>query len=370
MSSKTNSKVLSREELFEKVWTMPTIKVAEELGISDVAVAKICKKHGIPKPPLGYWSMLKHGKKVKRPELPPLKDEKLKIITIVGSEGYRLYLNKASRPEGTPSIVVVSEALSSPHALVRKTKSAFSEKRVDQYGRMYSLEKEILNISVGLKSFDRALRVMDALIKALDAKGIEVRVLSSKYWQGESWRTAAIVNDEEVIFKMEEPSVRVEVPKNEKDKWSYRTHDYKPSGRLKLTIEVWGIDEFQKVWSDTEKHPIETKLDSFIQGLVLMSGGIKKQNLKRAEEDRRREEQKRLWAEEAEKEKREQKKIQDLLEKTKRWKESQDIMAFLAAMESQYSNRNIAADIETREWLDWAREYAFSISPLSKLEVK
>jgi DNA-binding Lrp family transcriptional regulator len=42
---------LTREELFLLVWERPTREVARELGISDVALAKRCKKLQVPKPP-------------------------------------------------------------------------------------------------------------------------------------------------------------------------------------------------------------------------------------------------------------------------------------------------------------------------------
>lgn len=37
-----SSKELSREELFALVWENPTQEVARELGVSDVAIAKLC----------------------------------------------------------------------------------------------------------------------------------------------------------------------------------------------------------------------------------------------------------------------------------------------------------------------------------------
>lgn len=66
----TDIVTLSRQELYEKVWTTPTIKLAESFGLSDVALAKICKKHNIPKPPLGYWARVAAGKKVQQKPLP------------------------------------------------------------------------------------------------------------------------------------------------------------------------------------------------------------------------------------------------------------------------------------------------------------
>lgn len=53
---------ISKEELKDMVWSEPTIKVAEKLGVSDVAIGKICKKLGIPKPPVGFWTKVKYGK--------------------------------------------------------------------------------------------------------------------------------------------------------------------------------------------------------------------------------------------------------------------------------------------------------------------
>lgn len=46
---------ITKEELQELVWKMPTSKLSEQLGVSDVAIAKRCKKLGIAKPPRGYW---------------------------------------------------------------------------------------------------------------------------------------------------------------------------------------------------------------------------------------------------------------------------------------------------------------------------
>ena len=73
---------LSRVELYEKIWNIPTIKLARDFGLSDVALGKICKKHSIPKPPLGYWAKLAYGKTVPRPPLPSVGDQRLERIEI------------------------------------------------------------------------------------------------------------------------------------------------------------------------------------------------------------------------------------------------------------------------------------------------
>jgi hypothetical protein len=38
--------------------------LGKDFEISDKGLAKKCKKHKIPVPPVGYWGKLKSGKKV------------------------------------------------------------------------------------------------------------------------------------------------------------------------------------------------------------------------------------------------------------------------------------------------------------------
>ena len=50
---------LTRGQLQELVWQMPTIKLAKILKVSDKAIEKRCKLLGINKPPRGYWAKIK-----------------------------------------------------------------------------------------------------------------------------------------------------------------------------------------------------------------------------------------------------------------------------------------------------------------------
>ena len=65
---------MKRAELYKLVWEKPVTHVAKEYGISDVAIRKICVKHGIPTPPLRYWAKLQHDKRVVQTPLPPLNE--------------------------------------------------------------------------------------------------------------------------------------------------------------------------------------------------------------------------------------------------------------------------------------------------------
>ena len=63
----------NREELYQKVWDRPVQNVAKEFGISDVGLAKLCKKLFVPIPGRGYWARKAAGKKVpSKPALLPI----------------------------------------------------------------------------------------------------------------------------------------------------------------------------------------------------------------------------------------------------------------------------------------------------------
>jgi hypothetical protein len=51
---------ITKEELEELVWQMPTTEIAKLYSVSDKAIEKRCKILEIEKPPRGYWSMRTH----------------------------------------------------------------------------------------------------------------------------------------------------------------------------------------------------------------------------------------------------------------------------------------------------------------------
>lgn len=64
-ASKNNEKIKwpSDKELEKLVWEIPRIRLAEQLGVSDKAIAKRCKTRDIPQPPRGYWAKKKSKNK-------------------------------------------------------------------------------------------------------------------------------------------------------------------------------------------------------------------------------------------------------------------------------------------------------------------
>ncbi len=77
---------LTRKELYEKVWTTPILQLAQEFGLSDVGLAKLCRRHGIPLPGLGYWRKRETGHDPGQVPLPPSERPGLESIEIVASQ--------------------------------------------------------------------------------------------------------------------------------------------------------------------------------------------------------------------------------------------------------------------------------------------
>ena len=53
---------LTRDQLYDEVWRTPMRHLARAYGLSDAGLAKVCKRHQIPTPPVGYWAKLQYGK--------------------------------------------------------------------------------------------------------------------------------------------------------------------------------------------------------------------------------------------------------------------------------------------------------------------
>jgi hypothetical protein len=64
------TQIYEREKLYEEVWKEPVLVVANRYGVSNVALAKACRKLTVPLPPRGYWARIRAGRKA--PPRPPL----------------------------------------------------------------------------------------------------------------------------------------------------------------------------------------------------------------------------------------------------------------------------------------------------------
>ena len=78
----TESVQISREELYELVWSEPGKVLANRFGISDVGLSKICKRHRIPRPPRGYWAKRQAGHKPTKRSGPQKLDTPISVVPV------------------------------------------------------------------------------------------------------------------------------------------------------------------------------------------------------------------------------------------------------------------------------------------------
>src|SRR5574340_414018 len=111
---------ITREELYDRIWKLPATKLAEELGISDVALAKICRKLNIPKPGPGHWRLVQLGWEMERPPL-PASEEGTAAEALIDPETHSRKKGASGEDEGAGvdqpqyEVVPVAETLHGAH---------------------------------------------------------------------------------------------------------------------------------------------------------------------------------------------------------------------------------------------------------------
>ncbi len=84
-NAKSNAKsriALTRDELYRRVWSKPLSLVAQEVGVSGNALAKICNRLLVPYPSRGYWAKVGGGKLLTRTPLPSAPERHTQRVTI------------------------------------------------------------------------------------------------------------------------------------------------------------------------------------------------------------------------------------------------------------------------------------------------
>ena len=286
-----------------------------------------------------------------------------------------------------------------PHKLVAIS-ARYLGKATPVGGVVSAPRSTCLDIEVSPGSLDRALRIMDALLRGLEAAGlaIEVAVLEEAppaprshydYGYGDEPRreaepapperaTRVRCEEEWIELRLTEHVRRVRdagspAPDGSRSRWD-TAYDYEPTGKLALELTNVTAPGVRTRWQETKKQRLEEMLDEFVAYLPTVALSFK---LEREEEARRRiaareeelrryEEQKRRW-DERERRREEEKREQALEAEIARWRRAEDIREYvraaLAALEEQ-DPPPMDRQAE-RDRLRWALEYADRLDPLS-----
>lgn len=103
------------------MWSAPSTEVAAELGISDVALGKLCRRLQVPKPARGYWARVSSGQAARVPPLRAYREELARSL----SANERSRAPTAAKIRLTPrqeeflkrALVTIEQASGVPHGV-------------------------------------------------------------------------------------------------------------------------------------------------------------------------------------------------------------------------------------------------------------
>lgn len=365
---------VERADLYERIWTSPIQTVAKELGISDVALAKVCKKLNVPRPPRGHWAKVRHGARTKRPVLPKLgKGDPTSAIVHAGSAGVEV------APRGRPlaPTVPVPERGAPRHPLVRATVAALTKARRLEGSSLWLPDVPgVLAISVTRPQQGRAFRILSALLKALESRGHAVEIDASKRSASEP-ASFALIDGERIYFRLREllrqkprEPTTFERLMDARRGGAERTYtENVPSGDLQIELSGEFGAGVRTNWSDRSRKT--KRLEDLLGELVVEFEVAAEAAAARREEQRRWEEasrQRELEAQAARRREAHQKAlVEDLHAMTNTWVHAEDVCAFLAAARGRVAAAGVEG-AEVEAWFEWAEGYAARLDPLSRPE--
>jgi len=173
---------LTRQQLHALVWETPMTKLAKEFGLSDVALHKICRKHRIPTPPVGYWAKKAHGKRVATTPLPEPSDETEIVVRESSASNEPLAIAEA-RIAMTAAIDVSEPDAEAANPIVERTVTKLSKSRARAGQLVQCKGQGVVSVAVRPESVDRAA----ALLRALVATGERAGLKLTKHEAGAAW---------------------------------------------------------------------------------------------------------------------------------------------------------------------------------------
>jgi hypothetical protein len=363
--------ILRRDDLYKLVWSEPVHTLAKNYGLSDVGLAKICRRMGIPLPGRGYWTMKRSGKTMPVTPLPPANETTVREVRIYKREKEVRQESFVEEPEIIKNerlpenLITVTQRLYKPDVLTEITEKALRKAEPDDWGRLKAYGQGCLDVRVSRGSVHRALLIFDFLIKALNKRGY---VVSAK-----PRGTKISILEEPIDIRLVESTkrservlTREELIKKESDPYFYfhNRYLYTPTGKLSIVTGYYGS---QTLCSDGKKHILEDSLNECVIGLIKIASEMKEIRAKRAREELEWEEA-RLRREEGERKLREEEaRFRDLLKDATDWNSSLLIKQYIDAIEKTVIGENweIESGVKMQSWLGWAKEKGNLLDPIA-----
>jgi hypothetical protein len=234
-----------------------------------------------------------------------------------------------------------------------------------------SAPKEVLDIQTTKNSLDRALRLMDALLKALEPNGFTARVDPDKgRTLLEGANTTLTIQIVEQVTRTNHTATPSEARALNRYYQSFQTgtnrerpdiphYDWDPTGRLTLTVGEWP----SRKWNDTHRSLIDRRLSGIVATII----GLAETKYAREAEERRRQhayqEARARYEAQVRTRNQERLKLRELFRDASRMRRANDLRELITAFE-EHARRDGEYTAEKQHWVAWAKAKADWVDPL------
>ena len=290
--------------------------IAKEFALSDVALHKVCRKHDIPKPPVGWWAKKAAGKNVRQTPLPAARRGISDRIVIAGGE-----LRKEPEAVAAARELARVRASSGPvldprdHPIVAQTIARLRKAKAGPTGLVSLDGAGTIRCEVAPSSVERLEIILHRVVAAAAHLGFRVEAAEG---------TARFIGEEEsVAFSITEAVRRVkheltEKERVEEEKWARRQErarlrnewddiffsaprvpdwDWHPTGLLSFELEhvyVARGSPPRRSFRDAKIQRLETMAVDIAVSVAVVAAAKIAERLRREDERRRAEESRQL----------------------------------------------------------------------------
>lgn len=373
MSLGPGKRSITREKLYEMVWSRPMTHVASEFGISGNGLAKVCRKMDVPYPPRGHWAKYAAGKAPPATALPPPKKSGIETTiitaTAVSSSGVSPITEAQKSRDAAVELIGtidVPERLTRPHPIIAGWID--ERKRRQQEARLQSdpWRRDLYKVGDFTDADRRRHRILNALFRTLEREG-------GKIVQNDRRELLYEKNGESVEFQLRDKLKQVRRPLNEREKrWASSSdrgwrQELEPTGKLIFEFKTYLRGNLRREWLETDARPMEGMLSEIAATFLAAIPMLIDARREREESERRWREAEHLRHEEEQRRKLEEARWRRFIELSQSAHEAELAREFLARLRAVEPDLCEAAGGETvGQWVEWAEKRIAEKDPLSR----
>lgn len=304
---------LTRRQLYDLIWSHEMPKVAAHLGISEWQIRQICENHRVPLPTAAFWRDKAAGRRAKQAIFTTTANAQLELITLgptktpvplAAVEPPPVAMAKPPPPRREPAVKIKVEPVewqevANPHSLLLPLAKALRSTKPNRNGAIEVAGESIPSMSIAQGSVERAIFVLDDLIKRLVAQDIACTLSRQHFTIAREQDKVEFKFTEKIARQPHNPSLQELQAEALRIRRGGSTHDYYwnkaypefdfvPTGVLRLSIETYGREGRRRNWQDSSRATFETQVADIAR---ILSEWIDDERKWRLERER----QSRLW---------------------------------------------------------------------------